>query len=252
MKSPYMPANRTGKTQFRTRLGFDPIAGNNAIARRGSKEPIVASNGNINASSKKDLMMQIAALIDRAQKGDIVKQRPSREVESSIVDARNQILMAAAQGDQEAFQAVGEIIGDEIRLSMNREGFARRLLTYKALKQGEIGRLRVRQKDVSAWYVTENATIVASQVRQPWVFPKDFYISARVLIEDLEILSSTGDLLQEKLDDGLEQMMVVEDRIFWNLARHAATTVNDHYMFSTLTPKIWAEVKHQIKFDMAA
>lgn len=243
--SPYMPQSG-GKNEFRTRLGFEPIPGNRAIARAGSREPIVASSGAINASSKRDLMLQIAALIQKSESGEIQRYRAPSQAESAIVDARNQILLAAAQGDPEAFMAVGEILGDEIRLAMNREGFTRRLLLYKNLKQGEIGRLRVRQKDVTAWYVTQNSTVVASQVRQPWLFPKDFYLIGRILIEDMEIQSSTGDLLQEKLDDGLEQIMVQEDRVFLNLADHAATTVNDHYVFTSFSPKIFAQMKHEI------
>jgi hypothetical protein len=82
-----------------------------------------------------------------------------------------------------------------------REGFARKILVVKPVKQGDVGRFRIRKKDVVAYYITSDPNVIASQVRQMWVYPPDFYLTANIRIEQKEIEQSTGDLLEDKYND---------------------------------------------------
>jgi hypothetical protein len=80
-----------------------------------------------------------------------------------------------------------EVVGDEVWLTLGREGFARSTLLIKPLGKGETGRLRVRQKDVISFFVTANPNTISSQVRQMYVYPPEFYLIANVTIETKEI-----------------------------------------------------------------
>lgn len=65
-------------------------------------------------------------------------------------------------------------------------------------------------------------------------------------MEDKDIAQSSGDLLEEKYQDGLEQIMKKEDDLFMQLARASATAANDMFLFSTLTPAVFSEMQIQV------
>ncbi len=62
----------------------------------------------------------------------------------------------------------------------------------------------------------------------------------------MEIAQNPGDILTEKYQDGLEAIMVQEDRIWKRLADNAAKTDNDVFLFNTLTPAIFSQMMIQI------
>ena len=143
------------------------------------------STGEMNASSKKDLMAAIGSLQKAVNSGAYVQQ-PVNQVEFA---RRRQELVTAAVNDKdgEAWKALGEVIGDEVFETMGRDAFAAKTLLHKPLGKGEIGRIRIRKKDVICYFATRNPEVVASQVRQFYVYPPEYYLVGRVLIEDAEI-----------------------------------------------------------------
>jgi len=211
----------------------------------GSQELAIGSGDELNAGSKKELMQRIAGLVDSYQRGELVHASATEDLQ--VADARRQLVEAAiADRNGPSWQVLGEVIGEEIYLTMDREGFARNLMIFKDLAKGEIGRLRVRQKQVVAWQVTSSPEVVESVYRQPWIYPREFYLIANLLVEDIEIESSTGDLLDEMYTDGLEQIMVQEDKIWKRLADAAAGTLNDLVFFNTFTPATFSSMRTQI------
>ncbi len=211
----------------------------------GSNERLIGANDELNAGSKKELMAQIGNLVDSYRTGRITKA--SVRQDKSVSDARKELVSAAlADKAGPAWQVLGEVIGEEIFLTMDREGFARRLMLFKDLAQGEIGRLKVRNKQAVAWQATTNPNVVETVYRQPWVYPPEFYLIANLLIEDIEIEQSTGDMLDEMYTDGLEQIMVREDIIWKGLADNAAGTVNDLVFFNTFTPSTFSAMRTQV------
>jgi hypothetical protein len=97
-----------------------------------------------------------------------------------------------------------------------------------------------------AFMVTSDPNVVASQVRQMYIYPPEFYLIAHITIEDKEIEQASGDLLDDKYQDGLEQILVQEDNVWLRLARAAAPASNDLFFFNTFTPTVFSEMRTQV------
>lgn len=209
-------------------------------------ESAVASNGEINAGSKRELMQAISSLQRAVSVGD-VRQASQSEQYGEVVQARRELVEAAyADKNGEGWQVLGEVIGEEIWETLGREGFARKTLLIKPLGKGETGRLRVRRKDVISFFATSDPNVIASSVRQFYIYPPEFYIIAHITIEDKEIEQASGDLLDDKYQDGLEQIMVSEDNVWRNLVNAAAGASNDLFLFNTFTPTVFSTMRTQI------
>jgi len=159
-----------------------------------SNDRLSDSSGEINAVSKKDLMQAVQALAMAVQQGHYDEAGTTVTAEA---DARKQELVTAALNDKDgaAWKALGEVIGDEVWETLGREAFAAKTLLHKPLAKGEVGRIRIRKKDVIAFFATRNPEVIASQVRQFYVYPPEYYLVGRILIEDAEIEQAPGDLL---------------------------------------------------------
>lgn len=202
------------------------------------------SNGEINAVSQKDLLNAIQALAKAVQGGQYVQQKTD-SVED--VSKKNELVVAALSNKNEgAMQALGEVIGDEIHETLGRQAFAHKTLVNKPLARGEIGRIRVRKKDVLSYFATRNPETIASQVRQHYIYPPEYYLTARVLIEDAEIEQASGDLLDDKYQDGIEQILRQQDLTWKRLADASATAYNDSFLFNTFTPTVFANMQNQV------
>jgi hypothetical protein len=210
-----------------------------------SSQPIVNSQGQFNGATTQDIMLSQQAL----QQGIATGSVKTRTMMNHEVKATHERMLAAALNDKtgNAWMALGEVMGDQIWETLGRDGFSRQTLLLKELGKGEVGRFQIRKKDVVAYYVTSAApTTIASQVRQFWVYPPDFYITANIQIEDKEIAQSPGDLLEDKFQDGLEQIMVAEDKVWLTMARTAAPTYNDLVFYNTFTPDVFTNLRTSI------
>ncbi len=211
-----------------------------------STESLVSGKGEINAGSKRELMTAIGALQRMVATGEVRKADPQEQY-GNIIQARRELVEAAyADKNGEGWQVLGEVIGEEIWETLGREGFARKTLLIKPLGKGETGRLRVRRKDVISFFVTSDPNVVASQVRQFYIYPPEFYLIAHITIEDKEIEQASGDLLDDKYQDGLEQIMVREDETWRRLINAAAGASNDLFLFNTFTPTVFSTMRTQI------
>ena len=211
---------------------------------RGSNERLVSSSGDLNASDTRDLIKQIGALVQAHTNGTI-KRRVTVPEE---VQAARQKLVTEAISDRygNAWKVLGEVIGDEVWTALKREGFARKTLLYKPLGRNEIGRIRVRQKNVRGFMATTASGRPQSIIRQSWVYPPEFYLSATPIVEIKELESAAGDLLEEKYEDALEQIMVSEDRVWKTLADASSTVSNTLTYFNNLTPTVFSSLRTQV------
>lgn len=202
------------------------------------------NNGEINANNKQDLLEAINALQRAVGQGDYVEASAS----PADLEVRKQELVTAAINDKDgkAWTALGEVIGDEVFETMGREAFGAKTLIHKPLSRGEIGRIRIRKKDVIAYFATRNPEVVASQVRQFYVYPPEYYLVGRILIEDAEIEQASGDLLDDKYQDGLEQILRQQDLVWKRLVDASATAYNDSFLFNTFTPTVFSNMQNQI------
>lgn len=210
-----------------------------------ANERLGDSNGEINAASKNDLMKAVQALAMAVKQSDYEQTDPTMDAEAEA--RKNELVTAAIQdNDGQAWKALGEVIGDEVFETMGREAFAAKTLLHKPLARGEIGRIRIRKKDVIAYFATRDPEVIASQVRQFYVYPPEYYLVGRVLIEDAEIEQASGDLLDDKYQDGLEQILREQDKVWKRLVDASATVYNDIFLFNTFTPTVFANMQNQV------
>jgi len=257
--TPYSPASRR-KLALASKTGSSALGNLNVPAGRlnqrsgnlilSHSEPLIGNNGEFNGSTKREIAQAGLGLKRAIDNGSVAV---TTQVANSEVRAARQRALEEALADAQvngtnsrAWLAIGEVIGDEIFQSLGRDGFSRKTLLIRPLGKGEVGRLRVRKKDVVAYYVSNDPNIVASQVRQSYVYPPEFYLAAKIVMEDREIEQSSGDLLQDKYEDGLEQLLVSEDKVWLNLSRTAASASNDVFFFNTFTPTVFSQMRTEV------
>lgn len=238
--------SKTGEG-IRSNRAFNPAAIATAAASAGlhtsgarqSSLPMLDGKGNVNAYSQKELMQALGLLATAAASGMV----EHADAEPALSNHQEAIAAAISDPTGQGWLALGEIIGNQVVETMGRAGFTRKLLQFQPVAKGDVARVRVRQRDSIAIVSTSDPNVVASQVRQPVVYPSFFQIIANILIEDAEINLDYGDLLDDRYNDGLEQMMVAEDRALKNILDQAASVYNPLFMFPTLTPSIWTAMK---------
>lgn len=211
-----------------------------------ASESLIGGNGELNATNKSEVMQAMTVLQHHVQSGMVKKQPVFAKTAAERKSQHERLVQAFNSPDKKGMQVIGEVLADEIWQTLGREGFARKLMAIKQLAQGETGRLKVRKKDVVAYIAISSTNVVPSTVRQFYVYPPEFNINCSVLMEDKDIAQSSGDLLEEKYQDGLEQIMKKEDDLWITLARASATAANDMFYFNTLTPAVFSEMQIQV------
>lgn len=253
--NPYMKSG-AAPTRYLATANMEPLAGNRqmSVARAlglpasqsRKAQPIVASNGSINGWSKKDHMQSVAALAAAASNGEVTSEAAAAR-KSAFGDYGE--VIASVFADKSAgstFTALGEVMTEQIVESLGRQGFIRRLLGFKSLGQGASNQIRVRVKDVRAFAASSNPMAIASEIVQNYYRPQEFYLTGAISIEEKEIAQDTGDLLDDKYNDGLEALMVQEDRIGLNVFNTAASAINNEYTFTAFTPTTLQHMKSEI------
>lgn len=223
----------------------DGIRGGVRVAGRSrvSAGPAFGANGELNASSKRELMQVVGHVLAESRQ-NVITQRAASHEEAQMRLATLREAYADKSGTK--FQVLGEVISEEIWETLGREGFSRRLLSVMPLAKGQTGRVKVRRKDVVAYQVTTDVKIQEQRIRQPYVYPPEFYLGAHILIEDKEIEQASTDLLDEKFQDGLEALLRREDLITRALLTRAATTFNNLVLFTTFNPSVLTTLRTQV------
>lgn len=131
-----------------------------------SDGPAFGANGELNATTKRELMQVMAQVLHQAQSNVIT--RPTQTVEdanmrlAALVEAYND-----RSGNQ--FQVLGEVISEELWETLGREGFSRKLFAVSPVAQGQMGRVKVRRKDVVAYQITTDVKVQEQRIRQTWI-----------------------------------------------------------------------------------
>lgn len=210
----------------------------------GSNERFVGNNGEINASSKKDLLSQSLHLMEATAKGVV---GTDSQVTATERLATNRQLIAAAFNDPKAQRVLGERMADQIYMTANRKGYMRRFLAKIDLKQGDIPRFPVRSKNVQAFIVTGPTQVQAQFTADKWLYPPELQIVSRVFVPQTEINQSNTDVLDEKYTEGLEGVMVTEDRMYLNACRQTIGVDNQRSIITgTLSPLALMSVRQNV------
>jgi hypothetical protein len=209
-----------------------------------SNEAVANSNGEINAYNKRDAFQQIANIVSAAQKGQIQKQASARETLDQLAsDIRTASLTRSAAN----FGTIGEEVTNEIRTTISRTGFLRRFAQERELKVQEECKVYIRKQDTLAFSMSTDGQTPVSHIKQRELYLRENYIESHILIEEKELARLGADLLEEKLEDGMEMVMVQEDRQWKTLADQAAATLNVPTFFSSLTPAVYQSLKNQVE-----
>lgn len=212
---------------------------------KGESQRFVGANGEINASSKKDLL-QRAHELQLAHAGGAVVTDASAS-ERAAFHNRNRELLQAAFTDKDALRVLGERMADDIYMTANRKGVARRFLNKMELKQGDIPRFPVRRKNAQAVWASSPTRIETEILTDKWLMPPELQLVARLFVPQNEINQSNTDVLEEKYIEGLEGIMVAEDRMFYNMVQAVVGVDNSATVVTgTLSPTALMNVRQRV------
>jgi len=212
--------------------------------RRGS-ERLIGGNGEMNADSKKDLLAAIATLVEAGANSSVISENDAISREETAATNREMVL--AAFDDKEELAALGDLMSDQIKIAADRDGFMRRFLRHQDIGQGEIPKVSIVTKNVTASVSTGPVQTQTQMVRDNEVYPAEFYITARPYIEQKDIARSSSDILEQKYLDAVEAVMVQEDRSLLKMADDLIGLDNEHVVFSGgFTPTAFAELSSSV------
>lgn len=177
---------------------------------KGSNEAMFNAQGQLNANSKNDLIQGIAELSRLANNHIIQTEETAATKEATRKQHR--VMLQSAFDSKEELAALGETISQTLVQTGNRLGFARNLLTYQEVNQGEIPQFRVQMKNVTASMANGPVRTNSQLVRDQILYPQEFYITTRLFIEQKELVKTNQDLLEIKYQEAMENIIVCEDR----------------------------------------
>ncbi len=212
----------------------------------------LSSGGEFNAHDKKELVQMIGQLMAEANGGQVVPEYKSAIASSQeygqMLQERREIL-AAAYNDTtgEKWAALGSSIAMQLQEQRNREGFLRRIAIGATIKQGEIPRISMPAWDQVAIVATSSSSVGYQLMRSKVFTPGEFELLANIRVENLDIEQVSGDLLDEGYNQGLDALMVGEDRLWKKAADLAVGVVNPlNYIVGNLTTQMLATIRQAV------
>lgn len=183
------------------------------LGGRTSEAEVVASSGQLNAYDNKQLLHKIGQLMEQSSQGQIKKVTAAERI--AVAKERNELVQAMWNDQTGRIQAeIQATLAAELQETAAREGLLRRLVIEEPLSQGQLPRIRVRYLNVVGAVADGPGEINAQLIRDKYYFPSEFNIVINLEIEEREIAQATGDILDEKYQEGLQASMVIEDRIW--------------------------------------
>lgn len=210
-----------------------------------SSERMVGGNGELNASSKADLLRQQSRFLQASSQGMVGSNAIMASAEQLV--KQNRELLQAAFNDPEAHRVLGEKMSDSLYITCNRQGFMRKYLTKITVEQGSVPRFPVRLKNVMATWSTSPTKVQTQLVRDKWLTPPELQVVTRPFVPTNELNQSAGDVLQEKYVEATEAVMVGEDRLWYNQINELVGVDNPLTIISgQLTPATFAAVQNNV------
>lgn len=205
---------------------------------KSNQNALDSRTGEFNAYDKKDLVNAISNLMQAHASGQIV-EASAEMTPTEIAEQRREVLANALNDDTgAAWAALGSGLARQINEQADREGFLRRIAQGQTLRQGEVPRVPMPAHDSIAIVATSASSTGYQTIRQRVFTPDEFEIQANVRVENLDIEQVNGDLLEHAYNDGLQAMMVQEDRLWKQSADMTVGVVNDlEYIAGELTTK---------------
>ena len=213
------------------------------------EQALSSSTGEFNAYDQKDLVSAISNLMHAVQNGQVVPERQtavaSSQEKMENIRERREILASAFNDDSgKKWSALGASIAQQINEQSSREGFLRRLSVGNTLKQGEIARVPMSTNDAVAVVATSSTDLGYQLIRNKMFQPEEFEINSNIRVEQLDIDQVSGDILEDAYNQGLEAIMVKEDRLWKRSADMSVGVINSlTYIAGDLTTKIMGTLR---------
>lgn len=203
---------------------------------KGQGRALDERTGEFNAYNNKDLVSAISNLMQAAASGQIVQA--SAEMSAQEEKEARRAVLAAAINDAQKWEALGSGLAQKIHEQADREGFMRNVCQGQTLRQGEVPRVPMPEHATIAVVATSASSTGYQTIRQRVFTPDEFEIQANVRVENLDIEQVNGDLLEHAYNDGLQAIMVQEDRLWKQAADQTVGVINDlEYIAGELTTK---------------
>lgn len=216
-----------------------------------SKEyALSSSTGEFNAHDKKELLRSISSLMKAVETQEVVPQQSTSSAqERARIKEERRELLAAAYNDTtgQLWSSLGASLAEQIQEQANREGFMRRVMMGNTLKQGEIARIPMPSQDTIAVVATSSSSVGYQVIRNKMFQPSEFEILANIRVEALEIEQVSSDILDNAYNQGLESIMVAEDKLWKKAADEIVGVVNPlEYIAGPLTPQILGQLRQSV------
>jgi len=218
---------------------------------RGRELALSASTGEINAGSTKEAMQIINQMMTAFASGQIVQPEKAlsarEEAMAASVERKEMLREAMDDHTGQKWAALGASLAQAIEEQTDREGFVRKLMVGNVLRQGDIARIPMPVHDAVAVVATSQASTGYQTIRNRLFTPDEFEIQANVRVENLDIQQVNGDLLDHAYNEGLQSIMVAEDRLWKKAADQTVGVVNNLELIAgELTPKNLGRLRQTI------
>lgn len=218
---------------------------------KGRDLALSSSTGEFNAHNKKELVEALTNLMNSVGK-EVVPVGQSALASSDeyarTVQERREVLAAAyADTTGQQWAALGANMALQLQEQRNREGFMRRIAIGQTLRQGEIARVMLPTWDTVAVVATSGASIGYQTIRNKMFQPDEFEINVNLRVEQLEIEQVSGDILENMYQQGLDAIMVQEDRL-WKKAADATVGIANplNYIAGSLSTQLLAQIRQGV------
>lgn len=209
-------------------------------------ELAVGHNGELNASSKKDLMFQQQRFLQASAQGLLASAE-----EMALKEETNKAILAAVFSDKQYHRLVGERMTDALYETRNRQGFARKFLAKSNPAQGSILRFKMYKKDTVAVYSTSPTRVETQIVRDEYFTPPEGTLVARPYITQNDLNQSPGDPLAAKYTEATEAFMVSEDR-WWKRLADATVGLQNGNPLTAITGQVTPYAMARLRSNVTA
>ncbi len=201
-------------------------------------------SGEFNANDKRELLRSISKMFEAQSSGEIRRQTSAERM--AEIEMRREVVVAA-HADPEKWAALGADLAVQIQEQRNREGFLRRVAIGQDLKQGQLPRVNVPMWDAMAVVATGPANVQFQLIRNKQFLPAEFEIVANLRCDRLEMEQVGGDILDNLYNQGLDSVMVKEDKLWKASADLTVGVVNPlNFIGGLLTPQILATIRQGV------
>lgn len=218
--------------------------------RIGGERILSESTGEVNATSKKDLMHRISQMLDLGKQGgfqEVSESHVGMTPEQIKEDNRLLIEEAAADATGARWDSLGASIVGSIEDRAERAGLLRRICKGATVRQGDVPRVELKTHQAQAIVATGPTDFGYRQLRGRVFTPDEFELKSVIRVSRMDLEQINGDLLDRAQQDGLTSIMVGEDRMWKQAADRSVGMANPvTYIHGELTPRLLSVLKTQV------